>query len=314
VVIAIIAVLIGLLLPAVQKVREAAARATCQNNLKQIGLACHNYHDAYTYFPTAGNNGGLTRANGQLVGVRGTPFQQAGPFVQILPFLEQDNVYRADDVTLRGTPVKTYYCPARRGPITRPNNSGQPLALNDYAIPMWKNSTAGSGLGGANPGCWNVWSDGTGDNENHPFYTNTVFVRGGKAGNPFPPSVMTDLTDGTSNTLMVAEKFVDPSRYEPVQLNQEPSTIWGQLGFTDSGYWGGFTSWGVTRCTMAGPVPDQVYTNNAFWQMFGSAHANGINAVFSDGSVKSIPYTIPNGIFQLLCRKGDGVPVDLTGF
>jgi prepilin-type processing-associated H-X9-DG protein len=113
---------------------------------------------------------------------------------------------------------------------------------------------------------------------------------------------------------MVAEKFVDPTRYEPVQLNQDPSTIWGQLGFTDSGYWGGFTSWSTMRCSMGGPIRDQPYTNNAYWQMFGSAHPNGINAVFADGSVKSISYSIPNPIFQVLCRKGDGLVVDLTGF
>src|SRR5687768_4564776 len=96
VVIAIIAVLIGLLLPAVQKVREAANRMTCSNNLKQIGLALHNFHDTYNSFPTSGStSGAIVRVNGVPAGATSTPPQRAGTFFQILPFLEQANVYNA---------------------------------------------------------------------------------------------------------------------------------------------------------------------------------------------------------------------------
>src|SRR5262245_28692050 len=111
VVIAIIAVLIGLLLPAVQKVREAANRLSCANNLKQIGLAVHSYHEAHNRLPPAalGGDGEVSWA------------------VLILPHLDQDNLFQQWNLSLRytyyrhpasvvGAQVKTYYCPSRRSP------------------------------------------------------------------------------------------------------------------------------------------------------------------------------------------------------
>lgn len=92
VVIAIIAVLIGLLLPAVQKVREAANRMSCSNNLKQIGLALHNYHDTYHKFPTSGQ---CSSTGG--VGVN--PYDLHSPFMLLLPFIEQDNIYKKFDIS-----------------------------------------------------------------------------------------------------------------------------------------------------------------------------------------------------------------------
>src|SRR3954452_16029093 len=86
VVIAIIAILIGLLLPAVQKVREAAARSMCQNNLKQIGLGLHTYESSYGFFPTSGE--GPNAAN------QVTVFDTVSTCVQLLPYIEQDNVYK----------------------------------------------------------------------------------------------------------------------------------------------------------------------------------------------------------------------------
>ena len=115
VVIAIIAILIGLLLPAVQKVREAAARASCRNHLKQIGLAFHNHHDQHGFFPSGGWEwytpptyvGGVPQ-----VGER----QQAGWAFQILPFIEGDNVWKAGALVAIATPNPMFFCPSRRGP------------------------------------------------------------------------------------------------------------------------------------------------------------------------------------------------------
>src|SRR5262245_983744 len=111
VVIAIIAILIGLLVPAVQQVREAAARIQCANNLKQLGLAVHNYHGTYKRFPPAalGGDGEVSWA------------------VLLFPYIEQDPLYRQWNLTLRytyyrhpasvvGAQVSIYYCPSRRSP------------------------------------------------------------------------------------------------------------------------------------------------------------------------------------------------------
>src|ERR1700757_5074594 len=98
VVIAIIGVLIALLLPAVQKVREAASRTQCANNLKQIGLAIHNFHDTYGVFPNQGGQswtGIAYDSSGQPLGYK---YQTAGWLFQILPFIEQDNLYKLSDV------------------------------------------------------------------------------------------------------------------------------------------------------------------------------------------------------------------------
>src|SRR4051812_27822199 len=143
IVIAIIAVLIGLLLPAVQKVREAAARMTCANNLKQTGLAFHSHHDAQGRFPYGGwhvypassPSGGDPYAT--------TPKAREASWSWayfLLPHLEQDNLFKNTNPTVvRATPVKTYYCPTRR-----PAQGYDGMAKIDYA------GNAGSVATGAN--------------------------------------------------------------------------------------------------------------------------------------------------------------------
>src|SRR3954451_5192159 len=126
VVIAIIAVLIGLLLPAVQKVREAAARLQCQNNLKQIGLAFHNYHDTFGALPPARIDDGATWA------------------VFVLPYIEQDNLHKlfdylkpwpdqsAEFLAAASGGVKTYLCPSRDRPSVLSNRGHDGNGIGDW--------------------------------------------------------------------------------------------------------------------------------------------------------------------------------------
>jgi prepilin-type N-terminal cleavage/methylation domain-containing protein/prepilin-type processing-associated H-X9-DG protein len=189
VVIAIIAVLIGLLLPAVQKVREAAARTSCQNNLKQIGLALHNYHDAVGKLPS----GGVT--SNAISGI-----------VYVAPYFEESAFYALWDLTRNhndplneragSTPLKVMFCPSRRSPEKNPTIAylGGRYAASDYAF-----------------------STGTGHaNSTDPAQLRGVFNQGSKL-------TLQDIPDGTSNTFGFGEKFVDPT----VGNTDGPAHRWG---------------------------------------------------------------------------------------
>ncbi|MDB5312120.1 MAG: putative major pilin subunit [Gemmataceae bacterium] len=236
VVIAIIAILIGLLLPAVQKVREAAARITCTNNLKQIGLALHAYHGANQYLPP-----GFTAAAG--------PGGDVGPgwgwSFYILPYIEQDNLFRSQTnlnqlVTaspLLGQKIKTYMCPSDiqtelfqvYGPGGAPL-SGVMAAPSSYAAFVGGDETevaTGDGSGRFH-GC---------------FYRNST-------------TRLTDITDGTSHTGLVAERA---------------------CGITQ-GTWAGALSGARMRLGAKNPAyglnPNMDYDPD----LFGLIHSNWINA------------------------------------
>jgi prepilin-type N-terminal cleavage/methylation domain-containing protein/prepilin-type processing-associated H-X9-DG protein len=276
VVIAIIAVLIGLLLPAVQKVREAAARIECSNNLKQIGLAFHNHHDTYKYFPTGGWdwNSVPTYVGGQAaVGAR----QKAGWGFQILPFLEGDNIWKGGQanndlgraLVAIGATNPVFFCPSRRAPqtVTFSNPgylSGMSVthALCDYAA----SNLEGSGV-----------------------------VR------QFTPVRIADITDGLSNTLMVADKRLN-LRY----LGQPQGNDY--IGYTAG--WENDT----VRSTDDPPRPDYNGDDDGWEDLFGSSHPGRFNAVFADGSVHNISYSINPTVFKYLGNRHDGQVISSNDF
>jgi len=269
VVIAIIAILIGLLLPAVQKVREAAARVSCTNNLKQIGLAFHNHHDTRNYLPNGGQDWTIAPEYWAVGQPKVGKDQKAGWGFQILPFIEQEGLHKgtgaasvADaQIAAISTPVKPFFCPTRRTPSVNPPTGSwygpggtYAHAQTDYA------------------GCWGT--NGT----NGAIVQNT----GGTDGR-----TLTQISDGTSNTIMVGDK----------RLNI--SGLGGYQGDDNEGYTSGWDH-DVMRYASTSYPPGPDPTSGDGGQRFGSSHTSGLNIVFCDGSVRLVPYSINTTVWQAL--------------
>ena len=294
VVIAIIAILIGLLLPAVQKVREAAANLQCKNNLKQIGLAMMTYHDANMAFTYAGSDGPNQNCCNATTRVGWTWH------FHILPFLEQNNVYTlpnttAGDLLVQNTIIKNYYCPSRRQPVVYSNG-----ARSDYA----GNGGTSMGTRGVDGMLVAQWSA--------PSTANAQ---------TFPPNQaarkITDVVDGTSNTIMIAEKQVHVSTMGTGKAGGDNES-WHNSGWDQDHVRfgkdpdGGNIVNGVDyNPNDSLPLPDSKHPNSSmagnFWSTrFGSSHSGIFNAVFSDGSVKSMSYNIDAANWLRICKINDG--------
>jgi prepilin-type N-terminal cleavage/methylation domain-containing protein/prepilin-type processing-associated H-X9-DG protein len=292
VVIAIIAVLTGLLLPAVQKVREAAARTQCINNLKQIGLGLQNHHDSLGAFPSGGKNTFPT-----ISGTTPTTLNnQQGSFLfSILPYIEQGNVYNSfastgNLDTIIGAVIKTYFCPSRRAPLAgSPFNAAVPNGLCDYY---------GS--------CENTNDSSANLNYSGMFGPITNDSRG-LFGYNAASVTMVQISDGTSSTIAVSEKNLAKGNYGGNQSDcDNVGYSWG-CDFGNSGNWDNTVGRADLQVTQ-----DQAGTVNTHG--FGSAHTSGINVVFCDGHVGTISFSVTPAQMMVFCAISDGMVQTFTNF
>lgn len=288
VVIAIIGVLIGLLLPAIQKVREAANRMKCANNLKQIGLGIQNYHDTLGMYPPGRRDPNVTWA------------------VLILPYIEQDNLYKKWDITKAHwqqtaaaltTPVPAYFCPTRRSPTDNPKasisgdipDSGGgahvPGALADYAC-----NAGNAGLNG------DYWWTKAGENPpaNGVFLSDYDWDTGSKRTMTF---TSIDILDGLSNTFFIGEKQVTKGAFG--------------TGGLDCSTWNGDHG---CAFRYAGAGATLARTPLDTGHVFGSYHPGICQFVMGDGRVISVRNSIDATTLGYLAARNDGQAITSLDF
>jgi prepilin-type N-terminal cleavage/methylation domain-containing protein/prepilin-type processing-associated H-X9-DG protein len=284
VVIAIIGLLVSLLLPGVHSAREAGRRASCANNLKQIGLAFMLHENAHGFFPFGGRYREYPNMNSN-----GLPYsgdQQTGGWAfQILPYLEEVPLYQCNNLkTIQTTPINVYFCASRRQPqvVSREGMDGpgswpEGNALMDYAA----SNQDGPDLVDA------------GNNSGTGVVRSSHVVR------------ISKILDGTTKTIMVGEKRLCWN------------TLGEGVGDDDHGYSIGWDLDTVARTDMQPDADphDQclrgmgISTN--FWNgLMGSSHPAGFNAVFADGSVRHLSFTIDLDLFSNLGNTSDGNVVE----
>jgi len=296
VVMAIIATLIGLLLPAVQKIREAAYRTQCTNNLRQIALGILNHETTTKYLPTGGvgpapqpTGAPSTRFSSATASVPATgKYQQWSWAYQVLPYIDQNNLWayrdaaQADwgDSYVKSVPLAIFACPSRRAPTI----------YGDYA--------GNGGTAGAAP-------------------TNGMFVRNGVppptgAYIPEQPLLTSGrIPNGASNTVLLGEKSVTINGSGGGVDTGDLNSIF--LGYTFESI--RFANSAATPPTFSTPIPDPpVPTTYAGLTEvpFGSSHPAAMNIVFVDGSVKQVLYSINTNVWLAICNRKNSFPVDLS--
>jgi type II secretory pathway pseudopilin PulG len=314
VVITIIGILIALLLPAVQSAREAARRVQCQNNLKQLALACLQHEQANGFLPS---NGWGTYWEGDPD--RGFGKRQPGSWIyNILPYLDQQPLHdigmglaasaKTTVFTQReATPLEMLGCPTRRKVGTEPNvyYLGGGFAYNMSAPSQWTRSDYAVNTGDYEYGYGCEVGSGFGvptslNQADDPGFQWLSMV------NVTGPSFMrseinlADITDGASSTYLVGEKYVSPDYYETGQ----------DLG-DNEGMYMGFAN-NVSRETQEPPLPDT--PGRMHWGVFGAAHSEILHMAMCDGSVAPISYNIDPKIHAALGNRADGQVIPAGAF
>jgi len=362
VVITIIGILISLLLPAVQAAREAARRAQCNNNLKQIGLAALNHESALKTFPTNGWGSFFLGHPDRGAGIK----QPGGWLFNVLPYIEQQGLYSLQAgktgsnaslsaATLMATPLAALNCPSRRQAKTYPNLStkvdgsqaycpggnGSSMIIYDSAATAVASATAaavaktdyagngysyagfefvtdGASIGAVAPASVQtaigglLMSAGTTGvyGADSLVFSQPIVVKAvmswmnstwaGRGGIFFPCSTVAigDIKDGTSNTILASEKYINPDSYETgAEHNDEYCAFGGN---------------GPDICASANGVYRDCPGLGVYTISFGSPHAGGCNAALCDGSVRQISYGIDTAVLNNLGNRNDGKQIDVT--
>jgi prepilin-type N-terminal cleavage/methylation domain-containing protein/prepilin-type processing-associated H-X9-DG protein len=304
VVIAIIAILIGLLLPAVQKVRDTAARMQCQNNLKQIGLALHNYHDVYQHFP-AGVSMSPYPASGSSTQ---SPWWYWSWMAQMMPFYEQDNLYKQAVAFANPASYSTYnwwpWGAFWASPQT-PANPALGVVVKTLICPADTRqsfSIPGSQWGGNGGVAFTGYLGVASSAEGNESYT------GGQSNGILywqSTTRFADITDGTSLTLMVGERPPSQDLYYGWWFagagwdgSGEGDVVLGARGYNYAAALGcPASSVGLQPGKLSNPC-DQVH----WW----SPHTGGANFLMGDGSAHFTPYSSGNLILPQMCSRNGG--------
>jgi prepilin-type N-terminal cleavage/methylation domain-containing protein/prepilin-type processing-associated H-X9-DG protein len=310
VVIAIIAVLIGLLLPAVQSAREAARRAQCTNNLKQLALAAHNYESSNGTFPMGDHMGRNWQNPASLIR------QDFGHFVALTLFYEQGNIFNAlnssvmiymyPNSTISGFGVSTLWCPSDGdiAGLRYPGMAGD--GWDCSPIPMTFASYAGnSGV------LVYAYNDTSLNTEQGMFaYTGNV-IAGGTAN--FPPVRIASITDGTSNTFMYGEHA--HNKMSAVNGDIYGINWWTSGDLGDTTFSSIFPPNYFSSDAQASTIPNIVPRQSNFSDTTTSNHPGGANFAFADGSVRFIKNSINSWNPRLITggSGGGGWAYNLNG-
>jgi prepilin-type N-terminal cleavage/methylation domain-containing protein/prepilin-type processing-associated H-X9-DG protein len=339
VVIAIIGILVALLLPAVQAAREAARRNQCKNNLKQLSLGCLLHEDTHKYLPSGGWSSNYAADANMGYGAR----QPGGWYFNVLAYIEEGATHDLNKgltilplvsgaqqatITLETTPITAFHCPSRRTAKTYPHGWGPMKAQNwistlpavvkgDYAA----NSgdairhagvafTTAANFVDPDPSDYPKLASTKWTNTNDPtsayYQTGVIYYRSEVAGKK--------ITDGTSKTYLIGEKFVRPDEYENV-LPTKTNDYYGENQGAYSGY-----EWDNQRVAWN---PNAAYDKELYqprqdaiigvdgpgFLAFGSAHPGSMNMAMCDGSVQGISYDIDTDTHRFLANRLDGQSV-----
>jgi prepilin-type N-terminal cleavage/methylation domain-containing protein/prepilin-type processing-associated H-X9-DG protein len=340
VVITIIAILIALLLPAVQAAREAARQLQCKNNLKQLALGCMNHEHATGRFPTGGWGYAWTGDAD-----RGNDWRQPGGWIyNVLPYVEQQAMHDmgagmatsakyAAHLQRMAIPLGMLYCPTRRKPIAYPWNTTNGNAANNQPIvnagmpTIVGRTDYGTNGGHLYTSCGvptaAAWqSNGTGSSgpqnvaavENPPGQmtaaARTTFgnIARVATGIVYSGSLvrLADIKDGTSKTYLAGDKYLSPDCYDngTDSADNESHMMGDNPDITRYAYY--------NSATYLAPLRDTPGLMGYFG--FGSAHANGFQMAFCDGSVDLVGYAIDPAVHSHFCQRADGQTIDAKAY